>query len=62
LLEILNDDFEWSDVIIGMISTVNTDTNKYLQKIALLLPDHVYLEFKREDIVKRNFEKISPYL
>jgi hypothetical protein len=61
-LEILNDDFEWDDVILGMISIVNKDTNNYLQKIALLLPNAVFLEFSRRDIVKRNFAQISPYL
>jgi Contact-dependent growth inhibition CdiA C-terminal domain len=61
LLEILNDNIEWSDILVGMISTVNTDTNKYLQKIALLLPNNVYLEFSRDEIIKRNFEKIPFY-
>ncbi len=62
LLEIQNEDFDWTDVIVGIISTVNTDSNSYLQKIALLLPDDTYLEFSRYEILKRDFEKISHYI
>jgi hypothetical protein len=62
LLELQSKEFEWADIIGGMISSVNTDAKGYIQKIALLLPDSVYLEFSRQDIEKREFQKISNYL
>jgi Contact-dependent growth inhibition CdiA C-terminal domain len=62
LLEIQNEDFDWDDIILGIISIVNTDKDNSLQKIALLLPNSAFLEFSREDILKRRFEKITPYL
>jgi hypothetical protein len=62
LLDIQNKDFEWSDVIGGIISSVNMDSHLYIQKIALLLPDDSYLEFTREEIKKRDLQKIANYL
>jgi hypothetical protein len=55
ILLVLPEIFENSDVLRGIISAVNSDKNKRIVEISLLLPNNKLVTFSRESVGKRDF-------
>jgi hypothetical protein len=55
ILLVLPDTFENSDVLRGIISAINSDKNKRIVQITLLLPSNKLVTFSRESVGKRDF-------
>lgn len=55
ILSVLPDTFENSDVLRGIISAINSDKNKRIIQITLLLPSNKLVTFSRESVGRRDF-------